>query len=459
MRTPTSILSLSFLSLALAHPSHHIKRAPTYGVTSDASSADGQTFDYIIIGAGLAGTTVAARLAEVSSNRILLIEAGGDDRNDARVYNVHKYLEAKGTEIMTSWQTESPNREILGGTTLGGSSSINGATWTRGMAAQYDAMTTLLEPEDANAGWDWNGLFSYMKKAETFSAPNDQQRAKGANSIASYHGTSGPVQATFPDTMYGGPQQPAFVTATQNLTGIRLYKDLNGGNPNCVSYVPHSINWHEDDHRSSAATAYLSPVESQRKGWLTLVNNRVTKILFKDGSTAPHTATGIEFGTQGGALRKAYARREVIVAAGALATPALLQLSGIGDAAHLSSLGIQPIVDLKTVGRNLQEQTANTFGADGTGFDNGGTGPSDVIAFPNIDQLFGSKAADVKGRMWEGLGSWANMMADSALSADALRTIYNVQAGLIANGKCRATPADVLSAPVAEVFFITGFPK
>jgi choline dehydrogenase len=84
------------------------------------------------------------------------------------------------------------------GKTLGGSSSINGAAYTRGMAAQFDALSDLLDPADASLNWNWDSLFGYMKTSETFSAPNSQQKAKGANSVASYHGTSGPVQITFP---------------------------------------------------------------------------------------------------------------------------------------------------------------------------------------------------------------------------------------------------------------------
>lgn len=75
-------------------------------------------------------------------------------------------------------------------------------------------------------------------QAETFSAPNAQQQAKGAASIASYHGTTGPVQVTYPDEMYGGPQMPAFVDTMVNVTGIKHFKDLNGGTPNCVSITP-----------------------------------------------------------------------------------------------------------------------------------------------------------------------------------------------------------------------------
>lgn len=115
----------------------------------------------------------------------------------------------------------------------------------------------MLEPEEANVGWNWEDLFSYMKKvclqlrslvcmgsglmiaqAEGFSAPNTQQRARGAASVASYHGTQGPVQVTYPNVMPGGPQQKAFIDTVVNLTGIAHSKDLNGRDSNGVSITP-----------------------------------------------------------------------------------------------------------------------------------------------------------------------------------------------------------------------------
>ncbi|KAI0032449.1 hypothetical protein K488DRAFT_70648 [Vararia minispora EC-137] len=439
---------LSTIALPLAVSGNTLVKRSS-GVASSGSDASGQTFDYIVVGGGLAGTTVAARLAENASMTVLLIEAGGDNRTSPLVYDIYKYGQAFGTSLCWNWRTES-GKGILGGKTLGGGSSINGATWTRGMKAQYDAMASLLDPADANSGWDWNGLFTYMKKAEGYSAPNTQQKAKGAGSVASYHGTAGPVQVTFPDAMYGGPQQPDFATAIRNLTGIAQCTDLNGGNPNCVAYIPNSINWHDNDHRSSSAAAYLTPVESQRTNWLTLVNNQVTKIIFS-GGPVPVTATGVSYrASSGAASYTAFARREVIVASGAIQTPALLQLSGIGDAAHLGALGIDSVVDLPGVGRNLQEQTMSQFGAGGR-FDPNGSGPSDIIAYPNIDQVFGGQANAVKQTISSSLGSWAGMMASagSVVSRSALEEIYAVQAGLITNG----------SVPVVEMFLSTGYPN
>ncbi len=114
-------------------------------------------------------------------------------------------------------------------------------------------------------------------------------------------------------------------------------------------------------------------------------------------------------------------------------TPALLQLSGIGDSAVLGALGINTVVDLKTVGKNFQEQTMNSLGARGNGFNKGGRGPTDAIAYPNIYQLFGSKASASVQKIQSSLSAWAQSQAHNALSASALQTIFNIQAGLIIN--------------------------
>ncbi|KIY66412.1 GMC oxidoreductase [Cylindrobasidium torrendii FP15055 ss-10] len=430
--------------LATAKPLQ--KRAS--GVSTNSGDADGQSFDYIVVGAGLTGTTVAARLAEDSSVSVLLVEAGGDNRQDSRIYDIYAYSQAFNTELDWAWETDQ-GKQMHGGKTLGGSTSINGGHYTRGMAEQFDSWTKLLEDSDANAGWDWNGIFSYMKKSETFSAPNDQQKAKGAQSNADYHGTSGPVQITYPDLMYGGPQQGAFLETIVDLTGISHEADINGGQGNGVSYTPLTLSWQDDDHRSSAPQAYLTPVESDRTNWLTLVEHQVTKINWKEGSS-PLTATGVEFASADGSGNRftATANREVIVACGAIQSPALIQLSGVGDADILNDAGVDVVLDMKQIGRNLQEQTMNSVGANGNGYDYGGRGPSDMIAYPNIHELFGEDAEASISKIQNNVASWAESQASAGQSAEALRTIFDIQADLIINQ----------NAPVAEMFFDSGFP-
>ncbi|KAJ7207349.1 hypothetical protein C8J57DRAFT_1070989 [Mycena rebaudengoi] len=445
----TSLISLALLALAASSSAFPNLEKRISGVKTSPTGIDGQTFDYIVVGGGLAGMTVAARLAENPAMTVLIIEAGADDRTNPKIYDLYAYSQAFGTSMDWAWKAEQ-GKTIHGGKTLGGSSSINGGHWTRGLNAQYDAWSTLLETSEASVGWNWQGIWNYMKKAETFSAPNAQQAAKGAQSIASYHGTSGPVQVTYPDAMYGGPQQPAFIDTIVNLTGISHFKDINGGTPNAVSITPVSMNWHDSDHRSSSVMAYLTPVEAQRTNWVTLTKHLVTKIKWANSGTVPLKASGVEFASAAGGTARftALARREVIIAGGAIQTPALLQLSGIGDSAILGPLGIKTEIDLKTVGRNLQEQTMNSLGANGNGFDKGGRGPSDCIAFPNIYQLFGSQASAKVSQIQSSLATWATSQATSALSAAALQTIFQVQADLIINK----------NAPVVELFYDSGFP-
>lgn len=276
--------------------------------------------------------------------------------------------------------------------------------------------------------------------------------------------------------MYGGPQQPAFVTSITNLTGIDHCADLNGGDGDCVSYTPLSINWQDDDHRSSAATAYLSPVEDRRQGWLTLVGQQVTKINLS--GFAPNVeATGVQFksASNTGSTFTANARKEVIVAAGAIGTPQLLQLSGIGDPKVLNPLGINTVVNLPTVGRNLQEQSMSTLAHSAkSSFNPDGSGPSDCIAYPSLKELFsanggsnGSVTADqVASHIMASYPAWAQKEAVNGLSAQALQTIFGIQAGLIVNDNGMLLHSTGLKniltflvAPVAELFSDTGYPE
>ncbi|KAJ7113056.1 alcohol oxidase [Mycena epipterygia] len=439
---------LCFSTLLLAACFCAVASAIRHGVTSSADGIDGKTYDYVVIGGGLTGLTVAARLTEDPSISVLVVEAGADDRDNPEVFDIYEFGVALEGPLDWQYPAES-GRNISAGKTLGGSSSINGGSWTRGSIAQYDAWTTLLEPAEAGVGWDWEGMVHYMKKAEAFMLPTADQIAKGAESIPSVHGSSGPVHAAFSHGMYGGPQQPAFLASVTNASGIVHCKDLSAGQPNCVTLTPFSINYNDNDRRSSSAQSYLTPVEHTRTNWLTLTQHLVTKILWAN-TTLPLVASGIEFAeytntTNGTTRYTVHARKEVIVAAGALRTPAILQLSGIGDAALLGPLNITTLIDLKTVGKNLQEQTSTPLAAGGTNFSFDGTGPNDGIAYPNLFQLFGNtsdaKVAEIEGS----IATWAASQADHALSAAALETIFHTQADIIIKDK----------APMVELFYIS----
>ncbi|KAH7104577.1 glucose oxidase [Auriculariales sp. MPI-PUGE-AT-0066] len=419
------------------------------GITTDGTLAANQTFDYIVVGCGLTGLTLATRLAENANMTILCVEAGANSWSDPRVYDIYRYKDAFNTELDWSWSTEKGG--MRGGKALGGGTSINGATWTRGASAQYDSWQGLLETSESGLGWNWAGMFTAMKKAEKINAPTDTQKGRGANGNTANYGASGAVSVKYPNEMYSGPQQKAFQSTVVNLFNLST-ADVNGGNPNAVAFVPNSLNGADNDHRVSSQSAYLTPVIDRRKKYLVLTTHMVTKLLFSK-TTVPVTVSGIQYkkSSNSGSTYTAYARREVILAAGAIQSPALLQLSGIGDSGHLSGLGIKSVVNLPTVGKNLQEQTMIQMGAKGTSSSNSGVkgrGPNDIIAFPNLAQLFGTKAANISSTISSSLATWASSQAGYALSSSALQTIYKAQADYIINKK----------APVAELFYSTAHP-
>ncbi|KAJ7815779.1 glucose-methanol-choline oxidoreductase [Mycena olivaceomarginata] len=331
-----TLISTLFLALGLS-ASQLSKAIPVSGVTSSPEGIDGSTYDYIVIGGGFAGLTVAGRLSEDPAVSVLVVEAGADDRDNPAVFDIYEFTVAEGTAL--DWQYPAEDGRIINsGKTLGGCSSINGGWWTRGSMAQYDLWSTLLEESEADVGWNWDGMLHYMRKSENFMPPTADQLAKGAESIPVVHGSSGPVHAAFSHGMY----------------------DLSTGNPNCVSMLnPVSINYNDDDRRSSSAEAYLTPVEKKRTNWVTLTQHLVTKIVWVD-TKLPLVATGIEFATYTNTTNGT--TRFIAHSSSLLGlfvyTPAVLQLSGVGDADILGPLNITTLIDLKTVGRNLQEQSS-----------------------------------------------------------------------------------------------------
>ncbi|KAL5495915.1 hypothetical protein ACEPAI_1379 [Sanghuangporus weigelae] len=222
-----------------------------------------------------------------------------------------------------------------------------------------------------------------MKRSEGFTEPSDQQRAKSAKRDDSYHGSSGPVQVTSPNSMYDGPHQPTFVTAIQNVTDIDLCQDINDGNANCVSYMPNSINWHQNVSRSSSASVYSTPVE-ERTNWITLVGHQVMRILV-NGTSPEVTAIDVQFRTSddSGDIHTANVCKEVILAAGTVGTPQLCNYQN-----QPPDGGPEPTGANNSIDRSAQ----STFNKDDHG-------PSAVIAFPSLKELFpengGSNGGDI----------------------------------------------------------------
>ena len=298
--------------------------------------------DYVIVGAGSAGCVLANRLTASGEFKVVVLEAGGDDRplrelgqfmsnmlvhipigfgktlNDPKVNWLYDTEVDKGTGNRPhKWPK---------GKVLGGSSSINGLLYVRGQSADYDGWAQM-----GARGWTWDDCLPYFKKSE------DQQR--GANE---FHATGGPLSVSdFPEQH---PVSAAIVEATEQA-GVRAKPDLNDGDQEGTSFFQATM---KNGLRCSAAVAFLHPAMG-RPNLQVELRAMTTKIIF-DGKKA----VGIEF-VQNGETRKVMVGREVIVAAGSVESPKLLEISGVGQGELLRELGIQVVHESPGVGENLQD--------------------------------------------------------------------------------------------------------
>ena len=289
-------------------------------------------FDFIVIGAGSAGCALANRLSEDDFARVLLIEAGGkDDSINIKIplMVVNLLKDPKFTwPFVTEPQTALNDRTQLWtrGRVLGGSSSINGNVYVRGDPAVYDSWS-----EMGVTGWGWADMLPYFKRMESY-APGDPAT----------RGKNGPIGVTSLKNF--DPLADGYVEACREA-GFPVVEDYNDGHYEGAAYLQYST---RRGYRSSSAAGYLRPFKG-RTNQTVWTDNQVTRVLFEGGR-----ATGVEI-HRGGGLQKVLAKKEVIISAGPIQSPKLLELSGIGDPQLLKSNGIDVISALPSVGEGLQD--------------------------------------------------------------------------------------------------------
>jgi len=294
--------------------------------------SDHPTFDYIIVGAGSAGAVLANRLTENGRYTVLLLEAGPEDKNPW-VHVPLGYGKLFSNAALNWLYSTTPNSEQVNrripqprGKVLGGSSAINGMVYIRGDKSDYDQWRQF-----GNTGWSYDDVLPYFRKAE------DQQRGEDE-----FHGVGGPLAVS--DVYEEHPIAKAFIESAV-AAGFKRNDDFNGAEQEGFGYVQWTI---RNGRRCSTGVAYLKP--ARKRPNLTIATNaHALQILF-DG----RKATGIEY-AQEGKTKTALAGREVIVSGGAINSPQLLQLSGLGPAGLLREHGIDVIADMPGVGNHLQD--------------------------------------------------------------------------------------------------------
>jgi choline dehydrogenase-like flavoprotein len=295
-----------------------------------------ERFDHIVVGGGAAGCVVAARLARDGKARVLLLEAGHSHRHPLLDMPPGIFKMINGSKFMRYHETtpqahlDGRQHQIPQGHVLGGGSSVNAQVYMRGRPADYDAWDALLRGNNDRVGWGWQDVLPHFRRMEGNNRLNDER-----------HGTNGPLLVSDPGHI--DETSRWFVQAVQGL-GLPFTADFNGPEQRGVGFYQF-MNRH--GRRCSAAYAYIAP-EAANPNLIVRLRSPVRRILVENGR-----AIGVVHGDARGGEHTVHVEGEIVLAAGALVTPQLLMLSGIGPAAHLAEHGIRCVADLPGVGSNL----------------------------------------------------------------------------------------------------------
>ncbi|KAL1593807.1 hypothetical protein SLS60_010539 [Paraconiothyrium brasiliense] len=359
---------------------------------AQASATSKQTFDYVIVGAGPAGLVLANRLSADPSVSVAVIEAGADERYNPLVTDVEGFFLGVGSTLDWGYpsapQKYALNRSLTysGGKGLGGTTLINGMTYLRAEKEQIDQWEAF-----GNDGWDWENLFEYYRSQEHFQPPSLDNAENGATFDQGVHNYDGELAVGW-NKYFTKQGMFDILRETSESIGIQWNKDANGGRMSGFSTWPFTQN-PTTNTREDAANAFYYPVAEQRTNLKVFLNTTATRMIWAEKfRSRKAVAEAVEILTSSNATDSLYAAKEVILAAGSLRSPALLELSGVGNPAILQDLGIDPVISLPAVGANLQDQPNSAISYTST---TNWTGYPSFVTYLTASDLFGTELPDI----------------------------------------------------------------
>ncbi|KAF9693172.1 hypothetical protein EKO04_008926 [Ascochyta lentis] len=310
-------------------------------------------YDYIVVGAGTAGTTVADRLTEDGTKTVLMIEFGSLALDDSFMppWNVPAPEFLYNLTSVPQPNVNNRTFPVINGRVVGGASAVNGQLHNRGSRHDYENWSKFA----GNEGWDWDGIFPYFRKSSTFHEPTEEMKDFGMTYDLAAWGNSTPIHAAFPPYQY--PGQEIQWKGWAEKEGILVQKEHANGNAHGVFWVPTAMNPDTNYNRSFAGIGHWLAVPP-RANFDLLTEHRVIKVNFEEVEGLQRAVSVVvqpRFGDNTTFLVKA--GREVVLSAATTRTPQILQLSGIGPYNVLQEAGVDVVVDLPGVGWNLQDHS------------------------------------------------------------------------------------------------------